>query len=239
MKNFIYAICLAVFFPCASYAQTEIVGKRFYLPTPEMQIDKGKKGVAPLDKKLKMVAVIDAKSSSYARELEVWKKFIKSVDADHVGFVFLVQPVNDIDAFTHNWFGEAEMDYPFFYDNKRAVFERNQIAGDKRLQTFLLDESNKVVVVGASPITNDPFNLYRSELYKRLLSLGIEGGVKGTIIEENDGVVKMYSPNPVYVNEKGETVSLEKAREGIISGVFIPQSSPLSDTIVLVPRNKR
>jgi hypothetical protein len=70
--------------------------------------------------------------------------------------------------------------------------------------------------------------------------MGIKRAVRGVIVEEKDGIVKsFYSSDPIYVTEEGGVLPAKRAKEFIISKKFIPQSSPLTDTVLLIKRNFR
>ena len=101
----------------------------------------------------------------------------------------------------------------------------------------MLVDNGKIVLTGKSPVTNAPYNQYRSTLDHMLRSRGIAGGVKGPITEEVDGVVRTrFSSNPVYVDQNGSVIPREKVREMIQSRNYIPEISPQSDTIRLNSR---
>jgi hypothetical protein len=213
--------------------------KAFKLPEKTLMVA-GKTRQIPLDKPLKMVAFIDPLASSLNKEAEVWKYFIASMDTDSIGFVFVVRDNSDIVNFEHYWFVEMAMDYPFFHDKGNRVFEINEISDERSRQTMLLNRYNEIVLTDGSPINTDPFNRYRSELHKRTTAMGIEGAVKGVIVEQTEsGGIKWYYVNdPIYVNENDEFVPTKQAKEGIYSKKWVPATTPLSDTIRLINRNQ-
>jgi hypothetical protein len=221
------------------YAQDSNDLKAFKLPEKTSMVA-GKTRQLPLDKPLKMVAFIDPLASSLNKEAEVWKYFIGSMDTDSIGFVFVVRDNSDIVNFKHYWFVEMAMDYPFFHDKGNRVFEINEISDERSGQTMLLNRDNEIVLTGGSPINTDPYNRYRSELHKRTTAMGIEGAVRGVIVEQTEsGGTKWFHVNePVYVNENDEVVPTKQAKEGIYSKKWVPGISPLSDTVRLIKRNQ-
>jgi hypothetical protein len=213
--------------------------KVFKLPEKTFKVA-GKTQQTPLEKPLKMVAFIDPLASSLNKEAEVWKYFIGSMDTDSIGFVFVVRDNSDMVNFKQYWFEEMVMDYPFFHDKGNRIFDINEISDDRSRQTMLLNRDNKIVLTGGSPINTDPFNRYRSELHKRTTAMGIEGAVRGVIVEktESGGIKWFHVSEPVYVNENDEVVPTKQAKAGIYSKKWVPGISPLSDTIRLIKRNQ-
>lgn len=221
------------------YGQDSNDLKLFKLPEKTLMVA-GNTQQYPLEKPLKMVAVIDPNSSTLNREAEVWKYFMASMDTDSIGFVFVVRDHNDIVNFEHYWFEEMEMEYPYFHDKGNRVFDLNEISEENSGQTMLLDKNNYIVLIGGSPINTDPFNRYRSELHKRTTEMGMEGAIRGVIVEETERGIKWFHVNePIYVNEEGEFVPTKQAKEGIYSKKWVPGISPLSDTIRLIKRAKK
>lgn len=209
------------------------VGDKFALPKSVKET--GTTGVSPLEKEIKVVSLLDPTSPSFEKELEVWKHFILGVDTSHVGFVFLLTTLEDPGAFIGKWRNEAGLDYPFFYDHQLNCILQNPA---QNAETTILVNNEHIVLTGKSPVTNEPYNLYRSKLDNLLRSRGIAGGVKGAIIEEVDGIVKTrFSSDPVYVDQNGRILTREKAREMILSRSHIPELSPLSDTVRLNLKN--
>jgi hypothetical protein len=239
MKN-IYYICIIWFsFSHFAISQSLDSNSTFILPRNDAKIHNDS-DIDPLIKRLKLVTIVDSRSWSIDREMEVWKAIMGSVDLEHIGFVFLVQPLEKIDVFKKYWFDEKKMDYPFYYDAGNKLFESNRFSEEKSRQTILIDEDDSVVLVGGSPIRTDPFNLYRSTLHHLTSEMGIKRAVRGVIVEEKDGIVKsFYSSDPIYVTEEGGVLPAKRAKEFIISKKFIPQSSPLTDTVLLIKRNFR
>lgn len=238
MKKFSLLLVIAVCLSHLGNAQNPDVSKIFKLPTNALKVS-GTTKVNPLVKPLKLVTVIDPKGPSIDRELEVWNGLMGSMDIDSIGFVFLVQGAEDIERFKRYWFTDRNMDYPFYHDTEKKVIRANDLSEGSPGQTLLLDDKNAIILSGGSPINTDPYNLYRSELYKRTLEMGMEGAIRGVIVELTDGGMKwFYANEPIYVTEKGEVLPKNQADAGIRSKKWVPAISPLSDTIRLVKRNQ-
>ena len=227
-------LAITVFLSHQAYTQDN----SFQLPTNALKVV-GKKDVDPLVKPLKVVAVIDTEGASVDRELEVWNGFMGSMDTDSIGFIFLVRATEDFGGFKQYWFANRKMDYPFFYDRDSKFIELNDLSEDMPGQTLILDRNNSVVLAGGSPMNTDPFNLYRSELHKRTTEMGIQGAVRGVIVEHSDrGVKWFYANERIFVNEDGERLTEQEAEDAITSKKVVPHISPLTDTVRLVRRNQ-
>ncbi|MFO7825803.1 MAG: hypothetical protein R6V72_17840 [Cyclobacterium sp.] len=220
-----------------TYAQEATGSILFQLPTNALKVS-GSTKVNPLVKPLKLVTVLNPKASSIDRELEVWNALMGSMDRDSIGYIFLVRDTDDKERFKQYWFSDRNMDYPFYYDTEKKVIKANGLSERSPGQTLLLDDKNAIILSGSSPINTDPFNRYRSEVYKRTLEMGMEGAVGGVIVEHTErGIKWFYANDPVYVTEKGEVIPKKQADTGIRSKKWVPGTSPLSDTIRLVNRH--
>lgn len=210
-----------------------VVGDKFSLPKSAKEVRAV--GSSSLEKEIQVVSLLNPSSPSFDRELEVWEHFVSMVDTGHVGFVFLIAPGEDPDALADKWRNGTDMNLPFYYAHQLNCIPENGPKGNT--ETTLLVENGKIVLIGKCPVTNEPYNQYRSKLDHMLRSRGIVGGVKGAITEEVDGVVRTrFSSTPVYVDQNGSIIPREKVREMIQSGNYVPEISPLSDTIRLNSR---
>lgn len=237
MIRFFFLFLLSVLISHYSQGQNPVLPKTFTLPGEGFMV-RGNSSTDPLSKPLKLVTVIDPAETS-ERELEVWKALMGSMDTDSIGFVFLVRHAAGMADFKKRWFGDLSMNYPYFYDSENKVVDLNGISEDKSKQTFLLEKGNKVVLVGASPMYTDPLNLYRSELHTRTKEMGIEGAVRGVIVEVIEGGIKwFYANEQIYVDENGYRISEKEAKIAVKAGKVIPHTSPLTDTVRLVRRDQ-
>ena len=230
-------IVLVVLYTMEGYGQVcgLAVGDKFSLPKSVKEV--GATGGSPLEKEIQVISLLNPSSPSFERELEVWEHFVSMVDTGHVGFMFLIVPNEDPNAFADRWRNSTDMNLPFYYDHQLNCNTEDGPKGNT--ETTLLVDNGKIVLTGKSPVTNEPYNQYRSMLDHMLRSRGIAGGVKGPITEEVDGVVRTrFNSNPVYVDHNGKVIPREKAREMILSRNYIPEISPLSDTIRLNLRSR-
>ena len=235
----LYFICLIMIVHVEYLtAQEDRLTKTFALPSNNYKVN-DTSTIEPLTKPVKVVSIIDQKSETFKRELEVWNAFLGSVDLQNIGFIFLVRPLVDLDRFKKHWFEEMQMNYPFFYDQSNKIFATNSISEVKPGHTMVLDKNN-VIEEGGKVINTDPFNLYRSTLHNLTTEMGIKKAVRGEITEMKDGVLKtFYNSAPIYVTEDGTLIPSKLAKEYIISRRFIMQTSPLSDTVRLMNNNRR
>lgn len=92
-----------------------------------------------------------------------WNHFINMLDSlANVRVFFILE--SDSSVFN-------EFDLPIYYDSKNVFFYKNNLPSDPRFHCFLLDENNKVILIG-NPVQNPKIK----ELYLRTICerLGIE-----------------------------------------------------------------
>ncbi|EPR69313.1 hypothetical protein [Cyclobacterium qasimii] len=170
----LYFICLIMIVHVEYLtAQEDHLTKTFALPSNNYKVN-DTSTIEPLTKPVKVVSIIDQKSETFKRELEVWNAFLGSVDLQNIGFIFLVRPLVDLDRFKKHWFEEMQMNYPFFYDQSNKIFVTNSISEAKPGHTMVLDKNNEVIEEGGKVINTDPFNLYRSTLHNLTTEMGIK-----------------------------------------------------------------
>lgn len=92
--------------------------------------------------------------SSCKLQLHEWKKFITQLDSisdKDIQFIFILHPKDireiKIQAKINKF------DYPLFFDKNNEFDKLNKFPSDISLQTFLLDQNNKVILLG-NPIQN-------------------------------------------------------------------------------------
>lgn len=239
MKKLYYLCLIMIIHVQYVSAQDDSRNKTFILPANKHKVDIST-GINPISKPVKLISVIDQSSETFKRELEVWHAFLESVDLEHIGFIFLVRPLVDIDSFKKFWFVDMQMNYPFFYDKSNEIFISNAISEAKSGHTMVLDQNHCVILEGGSAINTDSFNRYRSTLHNLTTEMGIKKAVRGEITEVKNGVVKsFYNSDPVYVTEEGELLPAKLAKEYILSRKFIMQTSPLTDTVRLMKNYPR
>ncbi|WP_431432701.1 DUF1573 domain-containing protein [Bacteroides hominis] len=101
-------------------------------------------------------------------KLAKWKQFIVDVDSlseKNTSFLFIFYPKMKKDIFYA--LKNDNFTYPICLDLENTFYDTNKIPGDMMLQTFLLDEDNKIVAIG-NPIHNSKIK----DLFLNIISGG-------------------------------------------------------------------
>lgn len=121
-----------------------------------------------LNKKYKIVVCIDSAGCfSCHLQLEKWKSYIKEMQNKkiNISVLFYVNLQNKfiIDVeFINNGFT-----YPYFWDNQDSIHILNKIPDNEDMQTFLLNENNKVIGVGNPVINPSIKDFYYKLIFKQ------------------------------------------------------------------------
>ncbi len=92
-----------------------------------------------------------------------WMLKIKSLESNKdVSFLFYVHSQN-YKTFTNALKGE-EFDYPIFYDTQNVLANQNHFPKNERFHTFLLNESNHVVLIGNPLGRENMWKLYLQQI---------------------------------------------------------------------------
>lgn len=151
---------------------TEWIGKEILLPEDIPCYISGKDTLNILCEELfykdyKILLYVDSTGCSDCRlKLYEWKQLVEEADSlfqDRVGFLLYFQPksIREI-AFL---FEQYRFDYPVFIDSKGIINKTNNFPQTKEYQCFLLDNNNKVLIIG-----NPVLNVRIWELYKSYIS---------------------------------------------------------------------
>ncbi|MDR1368769.1 MAG: DUF1573 domain-containing protein [Dysgonamonadaceae bacterium] len=94
-----------------------------------------------------------------------WKKIIQETDSiapDQVGFLVFFYPrsIKELDYMLMR----DQFDYPVFVDEHNEIDKKNQFPKEMSFQCFLLDENNKVLVVGNPSINPQIWELYKQKI---------------------------------------------------------------------------
>ena len=116
----------------------------------------------------KILLYVDSLGCTSCRtKLVEWKKLISETDTlfeDKLDFLFVFQPkyrgLKEFKILLKN----NGFDYPVFVDVKNEIMRLNNFPKEPEYQCFLLDEENKVVMVG-NPVLNPAI----WELYKKII----------------------------------------------------------------------
>lgn len=121
-----------------------------------------------MDGKVKVVTFINADCSSCIEDLKEWTLFVNKADMNKVRFIFLIRSNYGNTTFENLNTNKIDFDLPYFYDNNDSLFTLNKISEDKLFQTFLLDEQNKVKLIG-NPIGHKRLSdLYLKEIQQTI-----------------------------------------------------------------------
>ena len=118
-----------------------------------------------LDHKYKILTYIDTTGCTACRlKLFDWKLFIKELNtfSEDIAFLFVIHSKN------YQEFEDIQKAnkfiYPVFYDYNANLKNINNFPNDPNFQTFLLDQNNKVLIIG-NPVTNNNIR----QLYEYIL----------------------------------------------------------------------
>jgi hypothetical protein len=145
-----------------------------------------KLGIDLLKHQYKILIYIDSLSCIPCRlHLKEWKAYINAgqMRKYDIGYLFVIQSKNYkkieerlyIDNFT----------YPIICDPMDEFNKLNKLPKEERFQTFLLDDKNRVLLIG-SPINNEKL----SELYNDIIGGRKKGSVQTTEKEDNNNLSK-------------------------------------------------
>ncbi|HAM84463.1 MAG TPA: hypothetical protein DFK15_16010 [Butyricimonas sp.] len=120
-------------------------------------------------KKFKILTIVDSNECTECRlKLFNWRLFIQDMDSLHanVSFLFIIYPNNK--SFLAELKEKNKFQYPIFYDAKRQTMKMNKFPQHPLFKTFLLDENNKVLLIG-DPSNKPPlWNLYKQIITEKL-----------------------------------------------------------------------
>ena len=122
-----------------------------------------------LHKKYKILTYVDSTDCAECKlQLYYWHKLIQDVRplSDSLAVVLIIHAQNPKAIQILSW--QNRFDYPIFYDKGGRMGKMNHFPGKIDLQTYLLDENNKVLIAG-SPLHDDALML------KYLRAIGVSG----------------------------------------------------------------
>lgn len=117
--------------------------------------------------------------------LPEWKTYIDTCKLKRldVGFLFVVQSNNYLKLEQTMYM--QHFNYPIIYDHKDEFNRLNKLPKEERFRTFLLDDKNRVLLIG-SPITN----IKLRELYNNIICGRKKGSIQTTDIDNNNSLSK-------------------------------------------------
>lgn len=233
----IFTIFLIFFISCTSKSQVnEAVnnwyGKHLFLPNDSLIFNNNENKTQPLQKKIKVLTLINGSCGSCVKEFQEWKLFMKGIDTSYVGFIFLIHSITDIESFKNRVNLSIDFKYPFYKDIGNRIILKNKFIKNSMYQTFLIDD-NIVILVG-KPNTGSMYNLYRSEIDKRLKNHGIMNGVFGSIVNRSTNKSILRVPSSfTFKNEQGKDIDKDLAEQMIKTGNFMPSINDKTKVITL------
>ncbi len=133
------------------------VGKKLYLP--DTLIHSPKKNFH-----LTVSSFIDGNCGVCIDDLNKWKIFVNEIK--DVNYAFYVNAL-DYDGFLNYAKKEVDFPLPLINDVNNSFYEKNGLSSNKLFQTFLLDENDKVLIVGNPLYSEKLTKLYKQEIQKR------------------------------------------------------------------------
>lgn len=126
----------------------KIIGSEIFLidSLKSFSINKGFHFYKSKNGKLKIATYINGSCPQCLFELEEWKRIIEDQAFKEVSFHFYIKTTNINQMISI--LKEISFDYPTIIDTSNQFFILNKLSEDKNLQTFLLNENNKIVIVG-------------------------------------------------------------------------------------------
>lgn len=177
MKKLIYMFVFFSFFSCINSEKKEIArivsywqNREIKFPTDTSFISYsrkwGERKVFLKKEKYVILSYIDSTGCMSCKlQLPEWSKFICMVDSISHGtipFIFAFQSKTRQDLI--HFLKKTGFEYPVYIDEKDNFGQLNKFSSNIQLQTFLLDENNKVLAIG-NPIHNPKIK----ELYLNII----------------------------------------------------------------------
>ncbi|MCQ2975509.1 MAG: DUF1573 domain-containing protein [Bacteroidales bacterium] len=171
MKLYYFVIFLLLFFGCKN---TDIKdnyllfnNKKIIFPSSFIGKSYSNDSICiDYNKKLKIVNYIDTLGCiSCKSQLPLWRNlisFLYNLDSTNISFLFYVHPKTLSDAKV--LIGKDKFEYPVIFDLKDSLNKLNHFPSDERFHCFLLDENNRVILIG-NPVQNPKIK----ELYIRTI----------------------------------------------------------------------
>lgn len=139
-------------------------GRKIIFPTEPQSKIMGRDTIYTdfISKKYKVFTYIDTTGCTACNlGLQDWKQIIRETDSltNNVAFLFYAY-VKDYEELENN-VRINNFNYPIFYDNKGECNKLNHLPNHVSYQTFLLDENNKVLLLGKPKPNSEIWKLYK------------------------------------------------------------------------------
>lgn len=166
-RIFIAIIFLIIICSCSSNDETNRLMKKMYGSYVNISLDSMKcwcprndnYTCMDCDSKLTLVSYFDTSDCSlcYLQHLELWNDFVK-MEKDYRGiirFLFIIESRNGEGDLLYEQLGLTNLKHCIYIDVNKTFYRNNlQIPPNRLFHTFLLDQNNRVVLVG-DPLRNE------------------------------------------------------------------------------------
>ncbi len=238
LKYSFIIIILSLFLSCRNKSDVgKIVekwyGKQFILPDDSLMMTTNGITVNPFSKKIKIVTAINGSCGACIGELKDWMSFMSDIDTCQVGLIFLIYSNDYLMAFEKINNSIIHFSYPYINDKGKKFFLKNNIPDDKLYQTFLLDSTNHVILIGNPIYRKELSAIYKSEIKKRatMPTHYIEApGVK--IVFRDNCAFLHFGENIIWQDEDGKKLTGKEVKElSNKNDYWLEQTSPKLVTI--------
>jgi hypothetical protein len=168
-KVILLLICLSPvssFLGCSSKAERELESKfsqEIVLidSLRSFQINRGWV-LRPKSDSYKLVTYVDGTCGQCIYELENWKSFVEKEKLSDVQFIVFVRTL-DLKVI-EELLKQVGFDYPVIIDYEDSFSIANELSPKRIEQTFLLDQNNKIVLIG-----NPLYDIHVKQLYLKTI----------------------------------------------------------------------
>lgn len=210
-------------------------GKALTLPNDSLKEESLQHKINPLSKKIKILTIINVSCGSCINELNDWLGFMSATDTSKVGFIFLFHSIDNLTTFDEINQSFIHFQYPYFFDREMSIVKKNNLPNEKQYQTFLLDSTNRIVLIGNPNYQKELSRLYQSEIHR----------LSNSKVETRSGVVLTHEPGRVRLNF-GEAVVFQDETGKRLTELEVKKMSKQhdcwleqkSESIVIIRRRK-
>lgn len=118
---------------------------------------------------LTILTVINGNCGYCVESLAKWKELMKEPEfsANNIKYYFLVESEDEFISFNNINEQNDLIDYPLIIDRDGLFFKSMNISPNATLQTFLLDDQSKIVMIGNPTHDLSIKEMYKTEIKKR------------------------------------------------------------------------
>jgi len=126
------------------------------------QLNKGLIAREQGNSNLRIVTYIDSTCSQCVEELENWKRYIADELNKDVQVLFFIRTLK-LDSLERS-LSKVQFELPVIVDFDNSFINVNEISSNKIEQTYLIDDENKVLLIGNPLYSSKIRNLYSSTI---------------------------------------------------------------------------